>query len=335
MIQTAFACSIPQQTTKPQENSNLKPDDEHLDIPKDVSRSTKKENENLQLVISIKGTGKNVCVPARPSQEWLHQNTTLETVDIWGIETDAYMYSSAINSMITDFLHKDVALVYKGPTPRVLKGNGAPEILGREQTTNFPDVLPLLIANEESLRELNGRLRAKGGAEIGMERFRPNVVVKGGEGDGGMGMGMGAWSEDEWKTVRVIPLPPSSPTKSQYPPDHHGSGRDENSWFSFASGIKHHFPLNADSNSNSNPLTIDIQARCARCQVPNVEPDTAIKDKKEPWDTLVSYRRVDEGIRWKPCFGMLSVPRDEGVVAVGMGFEVVETTKEHFYVKGF
>jgi len=66
-----------------------------------------------------------------------------------------------------------------------------------------------------------------------------------------------------------------------------------------------------------------------------VDPETAEKDKHEPWDTLVSYRRVDAGIKWKPCFGMLSCPRNEGPIAVGMKFEVLEMTDEHLYIKGF
>lgn len=86
---------------------------------------------------------------------------------------------------------------------------------------------------------------------------------------------------------------------------------------------------------SSNSLDIDVQARCARCQVPNVNPETAEKHAKEPWDTLVSYRRVDEGIKFKPCFGMLSVPRNEGEIAVGMRFEVTELTEDHYYTKGF
>lgn len=56
---------------------------------------------------------------------------------------------------------------------------------------------------------------------------------------------------------------------------------------------------------NQGALDLDVVARCARCQVPNVDPETADKDEHEPWDTLVSYRRIDEGMKWKPCFGML------------------------------
>lgn len=34
-------------------------------------------------------------------------------------------------------------------------------------------------------------------------------------------------------------------------------------------------------------IVIDCVCHCARCQVPNVGPDNGIKDKHEPWDTLV------------------------------------------------
>jgi uncharacterized protein YcbX len=82
-------------------------------------------------------------------------------------------------------------------------------------------------------------------------------------------------------------------------------------------------------------LTFDIVARCGRCQVPNVDPVTAEKHKTQPWDTMMKYRRVDEGLKYKPCFGMLGVPRGEGNISVGMRFEVLEETDEHFYIKGF
>lgn len=83
-------------------------------------------------------------------------------------------------------------------------------------------------------------------------------------------------------------------------------------------------------------VTLDVTQRCARCQVPNVDPDTAVKHRKQPWDTLMKYRRVDEGINYKPCFGMLCVPRGEGcMVRVGMRLEVTEVTDQHRYIIGF
>jgi uncharacterized protein YcbX len=65
--------------------------------------------------------------------------------------------------------------------------------------------------------------------------------------------------------------------------------------------------------------------------VPNVEPSTAQQHKTEPWNTLMSYRRIDEGIKFKPCFGMLSVPRSEGEIEVGMILEVMAETNKHRY----
>lgn len=262
--------------------------------------------EDLQLVISIRNhPEKRVMIPARPTRAWLEAHTTCEAVDIWGTETDGWVYGEDVNALMRapelGFAGvDDVKLVYKGPTPRVLRGNGSPELLGRRESTNFPDVLPLLLANEASLAELNGRLRAKGAAEISVERFRPNIVVRGSV----------AWSEDDWKQVRIVNGP--APLSSS------GGGS------ALVSGL-----------SGPSAIDIDVSAHCARCQVPNVNPDTAEKNAHEPWDTLVSYRRIDEGIKWKPCFGMLSCPRNEGTIRVGMKLEVIETTKSHVYVKGF
>lgn len=80
-------------------------------------------------------------------------------------------------------------------------------------------------------------------------------------------------------------------------------------------------------------LDLDVVARCARCQVPNVNPDTAEKHPKQPWDTLMKFRRVDEGgpAKYKPCFGMLCIPKNEGIIKVGAKMEVLETTNKHLY----
>ncbi|KAJ5783633.1 uncharacterized protein N7518_009310 [Penicillium psychrosexuale] len=239
-----------------------------------------------------------IRIPSHPSPQWLAANTNTGPVHIWDTETDGYRYSEEINAPFSAFLRRDVALVYKGPAPRVLKGNGAPRYLGRVQTTGFADVHPVLIASKASLAELNVRLGRVGVDPITVERFRPNIVVRGGA----------PWSEDSWKLVRI-------------------TGRNADGAFVGSAG--------GGEAVIQPPLDLDIVARCARCQVPNVDPDTALKNKKEPWDTLVSYRRVDEGIKYKPCFGMLSAPRNEGAIAVGMRLEVLEETTEHRYITGF
>ena len=224
-----------------------------------------------------------VRIPLYPDATYLENHTTLEQVMIWNIQTDGYVYGSEVNAGFSRFLNRDVALVYKGPTPRVLRGNGDPARLGREQSTNFPDLYPAQIASLASINELNKRLVKVGDEPITIERFRPNIIIK----------GNAPWVEDTWKTVRI-----SRP------------------------------------GGNDDVLDFDIVARCARCQVPNVNSDTASKHPRQPWDTLMGYRRIDEGIKFKPCFGMMSAPRREGVIEVGMKFEVVEETDQHRYIKG-
>ncbi|KIX05792.1 uncharacterized protein Z518_03764 [Rhinocladiella mackenziei CBS 650.93] len=256
--------------------------------------NTAVDQDSDSLVITIEhDTEKQVKVPIHPDQEWLDANTNIVSVDIWEHITDAYAYTDPeMKSLFSDFFGEDATLVMKGPEPRICRGNGDPSRLGRQESVNFPDVLPIQIASESSLAALNTGLKERGEKEITIERFRPNIIIKGGE----------PWSEDEWKTVRI---------------------NGDSSLFTTMVG------------GNRNAIDIDVVARCARCTVPNVNPDTAEKNPHEPWDLLVSFRRIDEGIKFKPCFGMLCCPRNEGNIEVGMRFEVMEVTQAHRYVKGF
>ena len=78
-----------------------------------------------------------------------------------------------------------------------------------------------------------------------------------------------------------------------------------------------------------------VACRTARCKLPNVDPDTGIKDKNEPYTTLGKTRRVDKGADPNPCLGMQMIPRFEmGIIRVGDEIEVLETG-EHCYEKMF
>jgi uncharacterized protein YcbX len=229
-------------------------------------------------------------IPAHPSEEWLNENTSTHDAKIWSTWTPARVYSTDLTAPFNEFFGKEVRLVYKASlydAPRPLVSNGAPKVLGRDATTCFPDLMPLLVGNESSINELNTRLQAAEDLTIDVRRFRPNILVKGNP--------SAPWDEDRWKTLRVTP-------KGQ-----HGGA----------------------------PMTFDITQRCARCRVPNVDPETADEHKRQPWDTLMKYRRVDEGITYKPCFGMLCVPRESGKIKVGDKLEVVEVTDQHRYIAGF
>jgi hypothetical protein len=70
-----------------------------------------------------------------------------------------------------------------------------PEVqgFGIEHVYAFADGYPILVASEASLADLNQRLAARGQPAVGMERFRPNVVL--GE--------FGAFDEDFTVQIRV------------------------------------------------------------------------------------------------------------------------------------
>ncbi len=61
------------------------------------------------------------------------------------------------------------------------------------ETTGFADGFPFLLISEGSLDDLNARLQAKGENPVPMNRFRPNIVVK----------GVAAYAEDTWKRIRI------------------------------------------------------------------------------------------------------------------------------------
>lgn len=260
-------------------------------IDTSISEGEGEHKGQQMLDISIHNTEGRVSIPAFPSQSWLSTNTTLETVNIWDKDTDGYLYGDEINSIFCKFFDKDVSLVYKGPTYRMVAINGTKELYGKDIPHHFADVMSLQIASEASIKDLNKRLghQPHSPDALTIERFRPNIIIRGRDDH--------PWEEDTWKRVRISTSIPSEEALYR--------------------------------------LDLDVVARCARCQVPNVNPDTAEKHAKQPWDTLMNFRRVDDGgvAKYKPCFGMMCIPKNEGKVAVGGRLEVLETTDKHLYAQ--
>ena len=58
---------------------------------------------------------------------------------------------------------------------------------------SFADAAPLLLTTTAALEELNTRLQRSGSSAIPMDRFRPNVVVRGAT----------AGADDHWRTLRI------------------------------------------------------------------------------------------------------------------------------------
>ncbi|KAF9433703.1 hypothetical protein BGZ76_009098 [Entomortierella beljakovae] len=74
-------------------------------------------------------------------------------------------------------------------------------------------------------------------------------------------------------------------------------------------------------------VTYYFTCRCTRCDMPNVNPETGVKDKLQPQKTLQSIRRVDKGKKAKfyACVGINVVPNTHsGVIRVGDELNVKE-----------
>ena len=98
-------------------------------------------------------------------------------VRVWKDEVAAYDMGRVAAQWLSDFLGAKLRLVRFDPDHRRLSNTRW--TAGIEAPNQFSDGYPLLVASEASLAQLNDKLSAQGHAPVGMERFRPNIVLGG------------------------------------------------------------------------------------------------------------------------------------------------------------
>ncbi|RST51424.1 MOSC domain-containing protein [Variovorax sp. MHTC-1] len=101
---------------------------------------------------------------------------------VWKDEVPAYDMGDIAAQWFSDFLSQPgrpqkLRLVRFDPEYRRL--SNLEWTGGIEAPNQFADGYPLLVASEGSLAELNARLAAAGHGAVGIERFRPNIVLAG------------------------------------------------------------------------------------------------------------------------------------------------------------
>ena len=104
---------------------------------------------------------------------------------LWGDSGSALGHEAA-SSWMSAVLERPVSVLYMPDTHRrpVNPARARPS-----DVVSFADAYPFLAISEASLSDLNSRLETP----VGMERFRPNIVVS----------GIAAYGEDHWQTVRL------------------------------------------------------------------------------------------------------------------------------------
>jgi uncharacterized protein YcbX len=118
------------------------------------------------------------------------EETPERTVEIWDDQLPVHLAGAEAQSWIQSVLDPTVQLVYMAdkhvrPTDPAFAGAG--------RSVSFADGYPYLVLSLASLENLNTRLAEGGHAALGIERFRPNIVVD----------GCAAHAEDRWKRIQL------------------------------------------------------------------------------------------------------------------------------------
>lgn len=112
-------------------------------------------------------------------------------VRVWDDEVQAYDMGAVASQWFSDFLGRKLRLVRFDPEQRRLANREWTG--GAEAPNQFQDGYPLLVASTASLDLLNAKLAAAGHAPVGIERFRPNIVLS----------GLEAHDEDRLESIRI------------------------------------------------------------------------------------------------------------------------------------
>jgi uncharacterized protein YcbX len=96
-------------------------------------------------------------------------------VRVWDDEVPAYDMGAIAAQWFSDFLGVPARLVRFDPEHK--RASQLHWTGGIEALNQFSDGYPLLLVSEASLEQLNDKLAGAGAGAVGMERFRPNIVL--------------------------------------------------------------------------------------------------------------------------------------------------------------
>jgi hypothetical protein len=149
---------------------------------------TQREEPRMALIAPQLGpTSLQVTAPNMPQ---LKVDTRREgqrrDVTVWGFTGPAEDCGENAASWISSVLERACRLVRWADD---VQREVSPKRVGPGVLTAFTDGYPILITNESSLADLNGRAKER----VPMNRFRPNIVIK----------GAAPFAEDTWKRIRV------------------------------------------------------------------------------------------------------------------------------------
>lgn len=159
-------------------------DRRYMVVDPEGGQITQREVAKLALVVpALEPDGLSIDAPGMPTLR-VGREGERRTVTVWSSSVEAFDVGAG--AWFSEVLGRSCGLVYMPDTARRPVN---PKYDDSGAIVSFADGFPFLLANEASLADLNGRLDAP----LPMNRFRPNLVVRGAE----------AWAEDHWDRVQI------------------------------------------------------------------------------------------------------------------------------------
>jgi len=143
--------------------------------------------------LSVAHTHKNISLhwPGQASIEVaLPDGHTRKTVTVWRDTLAAACVDHHVNTALSNWLGKQVQLMFMDETAIRLASE---KYAGPNKQVNFADGFPILITNTASLAAVNKHIALGGGTPLGMDRFRPNIVIDCDT----------PWAEDDWQALHI------------------------------------------------------------------------------------------------------------------------------------
>lgn len=134
------------------------------------------------LTLRLDNNSEIIVAPAQPDYRM--------DVAIWRSIVSAAVAGDSVNATLSDWFGRPVKLVFiDGESRREASADWA----GEGSPMGFADGYQILVTTTGSLRALNEDMARHGEGEVGMERFRPNIVVDCDQ----------PWAEDAWTGLEI------------------------------------------------------------------------------------------------------------------------------------